>query len=65
VLSVLSYHEAIGDVLRDQRMTVCLARRDTGRVVEVDFGVQHGRGSEQDSYYLRFAGERELGSDEM
>jgi hypothetical protein len=64
VLSILSYHESIGDLLRDGRMTVCLARRDDGRVVEVDLGVQHDCGSEQDCYYLRFAGERELGSDE-
>jgi hypothetical protein len=62
IFSVLSYHQGLGDLLRQDRMTVCLVRRATGRVVEVDFAVNYN--GERDGYCLKFAGERELGSDE-
>jgi hypothetical protein len=43
-------------------MTVCLARRDTNRVVEVDLAVYRRCRIGQEKYLLRFVDERELES---
>jgi hypothetical protein len=62
ILSVLGHRVALNDVLGDGRMTVCLARRDTNRVVEVDLAVYRRCRIGQEKYLLRFVDERELES---
>jgi hypothetical protein len=43
-------------------LTVCLARRDTGQIVEVDLAVYRRRRISDETYFLRFVDERELGT---
>ena len=44
-------------------MTLCLALRDSGQMVEVDLDVQRRCRNGQDIYFLRFVDEHELGWD--
>lgn len=60
VLSVLSYDVLTDGRLGDSRMTICLLRRDSGQPVEVDLGVYRRCHGGQETYVLRFMGEREL-----
>lgn len=60
VLSVLSYDALMGGMLSDSRMTLCLVRRDSGQMVEVDIDVQRRCRNGQNIYFLRFVDEHEL-----
>ena len=61
MLSLLGYKMLLGDTLGDSRLSVCLARRDSGQAVEVDLGVFRCCDGGQETYFFRFIDERELG----
>ena len=63
VLSVLGCREVMGNTLGDGRMSVCLARRDSGQTVEVDLAIYRRCRGGQETYFLRFIDERELALD--
>ena len=58
VFSVLNFH--VGDKRWDNRMTLLLVRRDSGRIVEVDLVVRRRRNHGKNRYLIRFAEEREF-----
>lgn len=62
VLSILAHRVLLNDILGDSRLTVCLARRDTGQIVEVDLALYRRRRINEETYFLRFVDEREVGA---
>lgn len=60
ILSVLGCREMVGGTLGDSRLSVCLARRESGQTVEVDLGVFRRCHGGQETYFFRFIDEREL-----
>ena len=63
VFAILNFH--VGDKLWDNRMTLLLVRRDSGKIVEVDLVVRRRRNHGKDRYLIRFAGEREFCPDKL
>lgn len=58
IFSILDFH--VKDKLWDKRMTLLLARRDSGKIVEVELVMRRLRNHGKDRYLVRLAVEREF-----